>query len=476
MVFSSVQFIFFFLPIALAVYFAAPWPARNAVLLVASLIFYTWGAGELVSLLLLSIVGNFFFGHAIGRALEAGDLRKRNLLLTVDIIANLALLGYYKYANFAVTQIDSVFDALGMERLEWSSIALPIGISFFTFHGLSYCVDVARGRCAPLRNIVDFGLYMTLFPQLVAGPIIRYHEIAEQFQHRTVGVADLSEGASRFMWGLAKKVIIADAVAEVANGAFDLPAGGRSFTAAWVGVLAYTIQIYFDFSGYSDMAIGLARMFGFRFPENFNRPYSAYSVTDFWRRWHITLSNWFRDYLYIPLGGNIGQGSRTYVNLLIVFLATGLWHGANWTFVIWGLYHGSIMLIERVKGWRYLDDPPLPWFNRAITLVLVAIGWVMFRAADVSTALDFYRAMLNPFSGIETDLVSLGLGRRNLLALLIGVSVFFLPRRLVVGRSLESSSDRWVDPARLAVLCVVLPYVAVLVTSTTFSPFLYFQF
>ena len=476
MVFSSVQFIFYFLPLVLALYFAAPWPLRNGVLLIASLVFYTWGAGALVTILLFSILFNFAMGLVIGKAREQEKERKRNALVVFDIVVNLSLLGYYKYFNFGAEQFTMMWKTLGFQPLTWSSVALPIGISFFTFHGLSYCVDIARGRNRALRNIVDFGLYMTLFPQLVAGPIIRYHEIAQQFSKRTVGMNDIADGASRFIWGLAKKVVIADAVAEVANGAFGLSPGTRSFTAAWVGVLAYTVQIYFDFSGYSDMAIGLARMFGFRFPENFNRPYSAYSITDFWRRWHITLSNWFRDYLYIPLGGNTGSSTRTYVNLLIVFFATGLWHGASWTFVIWGLYHGSIMLIERVRNWRFLDQAPLPAFNRALTLLLVAVGWVMFRSTDVHTAIDFYKAMINPFAGGPTDLVSLGLGRRNLLALLLGCSVFFFPRNLVVGRSLELSSARWVDPVRLAVLCVVLPYAAMLVIGGTFSPFLYFQF
>jgi alginate O-acetyltransferase complex protein AlgI len=476
MVFSSVQFIFFFLPVALGLYFLTPRRAKNAVLLAESLVFYTWGAGDLVAVLIFSIVCNFLFGRAIGRARNAERMTRRNALLTLDILVNLALLAYYKYANFAVAQFDSLWRTAGFERIQWSPVVLLIGISFFTFHGLSYCVDVARGRNEALHNPIDFGLYMTLFPQLVAGPIIRYHEIADQFRSRTVGLADVSEGASRFMWGLAKKVVIADAVAELANGAFDLAPGNRSFVAAWVGVLAYTVQIYFDFSGYSDMAIGLARMFGFRFPENFNRPYSAYSVTDFWRRWHITLSNWFRDYLYIPLGGNVGSEARTYTNLLIVFFATGLWHGANWTFVIWGLYHGAIMMIERAKGWRYISEAPRPWFNRTVTLLLVAVGWVMFRSPNIHTALDFYRVMFNPFHHVPTDLVSLGLGRKNLLALLLGIGVFFLPRSLVVGRALECAEDRWVDPARLAVLCVVLPYVAMLVVSGTFSPFLYFQF
>ncbi|MPY95229.1 MAG: MBOAT family protein [Acidimicrobiia bacterium] len=475
MVFSSVQFLFFFLPVVLGVYFASPKRARNAVLLVASLLFYLWGAGELVALLLCSILVNYGFGLAVGAAQDRGDQARAKLLVGLDITVNLALLGYFKYANFFVAQIDDLFDAVGVPRIELGSIALPIGISFFTFHGLSYTVDVYRRRCRPLRSLVDFGLYMTLFPQLVAGPIVRYHEIQEQFRHRTHSLDDLADGASRFIWGLAKKVVVADAVAEVANGAFGLDVGERSFAAAWLGVLAYTLQIYFDFSGYSDMAIGLARMFGFRFPENFNRPYSSYSITDFWRRWHITLSNWFRDYLYIPLGGNAG-GARTYANLLIVFFATGLWHGANWTFVIWGLYHGGIMLVERVTGWRFIDRAPHPALNRAVTLLLVAVGWVLFRAPDVHTALDFYRSMLNPFSGTSTDLVTLGLGRRNLVVLLLGSAVFFLPRTVAFGRLVEYSRAQWVDPARIALVGVALPYTAVIVISGTFSPFLYFQF
>ncbi len=475
MVFSSVQFLFFFLPVVLGAYFVAPKRARNAVLLVASLLFYLWGAGELALLLVFSILLNYGFGLAVGARQDRGDERGARRLVAVDIVANLALLGYFKYANFFVGQLDSLFDAVGVERLQWNAVVLPIGISFFTFHGLSYTVDIARRRCRPLRNLVDFALYMTLFPQLVAGPIVRYHEIQAQFTQRTQTLDDFADGASRFIWGLAKKVVIADAIAEVANGAFALPTGQRSFTAAWLGVLAYTLQIYFDFSGYSDMAIGLARMFGFRFPENFNRPYSSYSITDFWRRWHITLSNWFRDYLYIPLGGNAG-GRRTYVNLLIVFAATGLWHGANWTFLIWGLYHGGLMLVERVRGWRFLDGAPHPVVSRGVTLLLVAVGWVLFRAPDVHTALDFYRSMLNPFSSVSTDLVTLGLGRRNLVVLVAASAVFFLPRDLVFGRLIEHSRAKWIEPARLALVGLALPYTAVIVISGTFSPFLYFQF
>lgn len=479
MVFSSIQFLFFFLPLVLLAYQIVPKVAKNGLLFVASLVFYLWGAGELVLLLLASIVFNFVCGLLIGKAVERESKAPR-LMVVATVAANLALLGWFKYANFFVDQVDAIASSLGIDRLELGRITLPIGISFFTFHGLSYCVDIARGRNRALRNPIDFGLYMSLFPQLVAGPIIRYHEIADQFRERVITLDDVAEGALRFSWGLAKKVIIADAVAEIANGAFGLSAGDRSFVAAWLGTLAYTLQIYFDFSGYSDMAIGLARLFGFHFPENFNRPYSAYSITDFWRRWHITLSNWFRDYLYIPLGGNGGAssvGQRVmYRNLLIVFFTTGLWHGASWTFIIWGLYHGAIMLIERIAGWRHLDSAPRPALNRAATLLLVAVGWVMFRAPNLQTAVDIYAAMLNPFRAVSTDLVDLGLGRKNVVALALGCAVFFVPRSLVMGRFVESARHRLADPIRLAVVGLLLPYATVLVVSGTFSPFLYFQF
>ncbi len=476
MVFSSIEFLFYFLPIVLAAYFVTPHRFRNAVLLFASLVFYTWGTGVLAVMLLCSIIGNWLLGLAAGSALAQGQDRRKNRIVTVGIAANLALLGYFKYANFAVGQLNGALSGLGIDEITWNKVFLPIGISFFTFHGLSYVVDVARGRCEPLRSPINFGLYMTLFPQLVAGPIIRYHEISDQLFTRESRVDDIAEGIVRFAHGLAKKVIIADAVAEVANGAFSLPADQRSFVAAWVGILAYTLQIYFDFSGYSDMAIGLGRILGFRFPENFNRPYSAYSITDFWRRWHITLSNWFRDYLYVPLGGNKGTGGRTYANLLIVFLATGIWHGANWTFVVWGMYHGAIMLIERVAGWRYLDKAPHPVLNRIVTLFLVMVGWVMFRADSMSVAIDFYGAMFNPFRSVETDLVALGLNNRNLLVLVLACAVFLLPRSLSFGREIEFGDRKWVDPARIGLIAVALPYCVVLMASGTFSPFLYFQF
>lgn len=475
MVFSSLQFLFFFLPCVLLAYFLSPNRARNAVLLIFSLAFYLWGAGELLAVLVASIVLNYSFGLGVDRARREGQHARVRGLVTLGVAVNLAILGYFKYANFFVSQVDGAARALGFDSLPWDDVLLPIGISFFTFSGISYLVDVSRGRSRALSSRVDFGLYLAMFGQLIAGPIIRYHEIQDQLQHRTHRLGDVADGVTRFVWGLAKKVIVADAVAEVADGAFGLPPDQRTFVAAWIGVLAYTLQIYFDFSGYSDMAIGLGRIFGFRFPENFNRPYSAYSITDFWRRWHITLSNWFRDYLYIPLGGNAG-GARTYSNLVIVFLATGLWHGASWTFVVWGMYHGALMLLERVGGWRFVDAAPVPVLNRLMTLLAVSFGWVLFRSPDLGTAFDVMATMLNPLAGGSTDVVALGLGRRNSLILLAASVVFILPRDLTVGRWLEYRHGGWNEPARLALMGLALPYITLLVVGGTFSPFLYFQF
>ncbi|MDY7105984.1 MAG: MBOAT family protein [Actinomycetota bacterium] len=476
MVFSSVEFLFFFLPLTLAVYALTPQSARNVALLVASLVFYTWGGGTLVFLLLTTIGANYVFGLMAARGIHEERPALRRWALVGSVVFNVGMLAWFKYANFAVDQVNAMAERLGLDSVGWAEIILPIGISFFTFQAMSYTIDVARGRTEPLRNPVDFALYVSLFPQLIAGPIVRFHELHQEIRSRSTRLEDFSEGALRFAHGLAKKVIIADAAAEIADGAFGQPTDELTFIGAWLGVVAYTIQIYFDFSGYSDMAIGLGRMFGFHFPENFRRPYSAYSITDFWRRWHITLSNWFRDYLYLPLGGSRVSNRRTYVNLFAVFMATGVWHGANWTFIVWGLYHGVIMLAERVGGGRRVDDAPRPWLARATTLLLVMIGWVMFRAPDIGSAFGFYGAMLNPFAGGALDPVGLGLTYRTLFVVVLACGVVLLPRDFYGGQLIERSRDARVNPARIGLIALALPYTAMLVASGTFSPFLYFQF
>jgi len=359
------------------------------------------------------------------------------------------------------------------------SLALPIGISFFTFHHLSYVVDVYRRSRPAQRSVVQFVTYIAMFPQLIAGPIVRYHEISAQLADVTrERLADFSLGFPRFALGLSKKVLVGDTVGPLADAAFATSAGDLTTGAAWLGILAYTIQIYFDFSGYTDMAIGLGQMFGFRLPENFHRPYSATSITDFWRRWHMSLSRWFRDYVYVPLGGNRAGEATTYRNLLIVFVLTGFWHGAEWTFLVWGLFHGGLLVIERLTGYgastptRVADVVA----RRAVTLLLVAIGWVFFRAERLGDALAYLRTMFVPTSGPVPDAI-LAVQTNQRMVVLAGATLLFLmPADLVLGRLIETFDRRPATLLRGAVLFVAAPYAALVVAAGTFSPFLYFQF
>ena len=475
MVFSSIEFLFYFLPITVIGYFIVRGRARNALLLVASLVFYVWGGGVFVFVLLLSIVSNYGLGFLVahGRDTDRPDLVR--LGVTASVLVNVGVLGYFKYANFAIAQINNISVATGTPLIAWTAIALPIGISFYTFQSMSYIFDIAQGRAKHLKNPFDFALYVALFPQLIAGPIVRYHEIAGQLRERTTRIDDIADGALRFFHGLVKKVIIADAAAVIADAAFSTQSGELTTGVAWVGVVAYTVQIYFDFSGYSDMAIGLGRIFGFHFPENFRRPYSAVSITDFWRRWHITLSNWFRDYVYFPLGGSHHGRSRTYANLTLVFFLTGLWHGANWTFVIWGMYHGTLLIIERVSGLRTVD-PQAPYapLRRIATLLLVMVGWVIFRSPDMGYAIDYLSAMLTPH-GWSLAPIADALTNRDVLLTSVGMLVFLLPGRFS-GADLLVRPGPWPAAARAATVLVLVPYAAILIASGSFSPFLYFQF
>ncbi|MEZ5243749.1 MAG: MBOAT family O-acyltransferase [Acidimicrobiales bacterium] len=470
MVFSSVSFLFYFLPAVALLYAIAPPKARNGVLLVASLLFYTWGSGALVGVLLVSVLVDYVLGFVAARGHDLDSVRLRRLAITGSVVANVGILVWFKYAGWLLTE---AADA-GVWTGTVPEIVLPIGVSFFTFQSMSYTIDVARGRCEHLVNPLDFALYVTLFPQLIAGPIVRYHEIHEQIHRREHNLANVGEGAIRFAHGLAKKVLVADTVAVVADVAFAdaSPSAG----VAWVGIFAYTVQIYFDFSGYSDMAIGLGKMFGFTFPENFERPYSAVSVTDFWRRWHITLSNWFRDYVYIPLGGGRGAPVAVYRNLLAVFLLTGVWHGANWTFVVWGAYHGSWLLLERRLRLRNTESVRSPAFRRATTLFIVMMGWVLFRAPDLGAAIDYYGALFS-FGGFELGPVEPFMTTRVALTLAAAtIGVVLLPRHFVAGPALVDPRSRGALVGRALVMLVALPSALLLVASGSFSPFLYFQF
>jgi len=469
MVFSSITFLFFFLPATVGLYALATRQLRNAVLLFASVVFYIWGSGTLVGVLAVSVVVDYGLGFVAGRAAANDDTRLRRIAITLSVVTNLGLLAWFKYATWL---IENATDA-GLYTGSAPNVVLPIGISFFTFQSMSYTIDVARGRCEHLVNPIDFAVYVTLFPQLIAGPIVRFHEIEPQIRNRRFDMAQVGEGAIRFSHGLAKKLIVADTLAPVADAAFasdDLTMG-----AAWIGVLAYTMQIYFDFSGYSDMAIGLGRMFGFTIPENFNRPYSAVSITDFWRRWHITLSNWFRDYLYIPLGGSRGSSGAAYRNLMVVFFLTGLWHGANWTFVVWGIYHGSWLLAERRFGLRNLDGSRSPGVRRASTFLIVVVGWVLFRSDSLGDAGSYLVSMVS-FDDLGLGLLARTTSTRAVLTLCAAMLVVLVPRNFTTGPFLVTESTRTGDAARAVLMVAVLPFALLLAASGAFSPFLYFQF
>ncbi|MCH2547721.1 MAG: MBOAT family protein [Alphaproteobacteria bacterium] len=478
MVFSSIPFLFYFLPLVLSGYYLLrSTDARNYGLLAASLLFYTWGGGIFVLILLASITANYWFGRMAAHAFAANNRKQLHASVIGSVIVNIGLLGYYKYINFFIAEFNRSASFFGFAQpIAWDSIILPIGISFFTFQSMSYVFDIARGICPPQRRFSRFALYVALFPQLIAGPIVRYQDIAAQIPARTHSASLFYEGMFRFVHGLVKKVVLADAAGAVAESCFGLPAEEMTTSAAWLGAVAYSLQIYFDFSAYSDMAIGLGKMLGFHFPENFRRPYSALSITDFWRRWHITLSTWIREYLYIPLGGNRVSTKRLYANLLVVFFLTGLWHGANWTFILWGLYHGVLLIIERLFGRSSV--PPSRTsivMRRAVTLVLVIIGWVLFRAVDVTQALTFYQHMfLHSAYHLPLD-VQLSLTHRHVLTLILSLMVFILPQHWHASRLL-SSDIKTAQCYRWVLLLLAFPYALLLVCSGTFSPFLYFQF
>lgn len=478
MVFSSQAFLFLFLPLLVALYALTPRAGKNALLLIASILFYTWGGGWFLGWLLGSILVNWMLGLLAWSAVTHGRRGRLRWVIGTTVAFNIGVLAWFKYANFFVDQLNSVVERTGGSPVAWAAVMLPVGISFFTFQAMSYVFDIARGHGKPMRNPLDFALFVSLFPQLIAGPIVRYQELEEQIRVRRFTLENLCAGATRFSYGLCKKVLIADSVAPLADAAFT-PGANLTSADAWVGLLAYTVQIYFDFSGYSDMALGLGRMFGFRFPENFDHPYSSASVTEFWRRWHMTLSRWFRDYLYIPLGGSRGSGLMTYRNLVIVFLVTGLWHGANWTFVAWGAYHGFWLVVERLRtrGAKKARTRGL-WLipARAWTLLVVMIGWVLFRAASIEGAWSY---ILTLFSSLPNELSTTqapGESRQAMLALGVGCLSFIAPYWWAVGPRLDEG--RGLVPATLRVLTVFvgLPIALVLVITGSFSPFLYFQF
>lgn len=477
MLFASLFFLFGFLPVALALYFLTPNRARNLTLLCLSLVFYAWGEHEWVIVMLASTAFNWLGAICIERL--SGHSAQRFLLAAL-ISVNLGALAVFKYSGFAIENISLLSELFGGPKLQHLPLHLPLGISFFTFHAISYVVDVYRAESRALKNPLDTALYIALFPQLIAGPIIRYHYIEAQLKKRRPSLSDMAYGVQRFVLGLAKKVLIANVVARAADGVFDLAPEHLGFGVAWVGVAAYALQIYFDFSGYSDMAIGLGSMFGFRFPENFNYPYASQSITEFWRRWHISLSSWFRDYLYIPLGGNRGSKARTYVNLITVFFLCGLWHGASFNFIIWGALHGTFLVLERTRYGVMLRGAPRA-LRHAATLLVVCVGWVFFRAADLSSALKFLSTLFG-LSGLSRAgyPVAFFLTPAVVLAGLLG-TVFSMPIAARLKARAEAHDHAWTRtwlwPAiSVCTLSALLVLSAAFLATRTYNPFIYFRF
>ena len=468
MLFSSIVFLFPFLPAVVILYYLLPVRFRNVILLLASLVFYAWGEPVYLFLMLLSILFNYFSGLDIARNLQDKRAAKRSLVF--NLIINLAVLGFFKYEGFVLDTLNGILPV----HISYHALPLPIGISFYTFQILSYIIDVYRGNVKVQTNLPNFALYVTMFPQLIAGPIVQYADVDEQLASREVSRTKFGEGSMYFIRGLAKKVLLANTSGMIFTEVSGLAKGNIAVMTAWLGAFAYMFQIYFDFSGYSDMAIGLGKMFGFEFNMNFNYPYVSKSITEFWRRWHISLSSWFRDYVYIPLGGNRVSKIKHIRNLLIVWFLTGLWHGAAWNFVAWGLYYGVILIIEKYLLSPVLDR--LPDVVRHIySIVLVVIGWVLFFSSSFGQAADYIRVMFGAGAHGFADRESMYLLTSNLILWLILIFgstplVHFRYEHMLRTKKWNTTIINSVVYVALFIVCI-----AYLVTET-YNPFLYFRF
>ena len=470
MLFSSLVFLWFFLPAAVFLYYLAPGRnAKNIVLFAASLIFYGWGGPRYLLLVLLTALLCYAAGLCIDAAGERTALKK--LSVGVFVLITLGILGYFKYYNFFAATAGRL---AGKELFPLRDIVLPLGISFYTFQAISYVVDVYRGKSPAQKNLFHMALYLFLFPQILSGPIIKYHQVAGQLTNRNETISIQFYGLKRFVYGLAKKVLLANTFGQSVDYIMGVPSGQMGTLTAWLAVILYTLQIYYDFSGYSDMAIGLGRIFGFYYEENFNYPYLSSSITEFWRRWHISLSTWFRDYLYIPLGGNRKGLGRTCVNLFIVFLATGLWHGASMTFIIWGIYHGLFILSERLWLKKVLDRNPVKFLNHLYAMVVVVFGWLLFRAPSMTYAIDLAKAMIRPSKGLWNA----GLFANNKILFLAVLGILLCgPVQALFPRFRNHIFDEEnVSYGDIAVMIVLLFLSTMVVVSSTYTAFIYFQF
>lgn len=474
MVFSSTLFLLYFFPIFFLVYFSLPTALKNSFLLFASILFFAWGAPVFIGIVLLSIIIDYF----IVQQISYSEGIKRKVFLFISVFFNLALLAYFKYANFFVENVNDLVSNWGANGIVgWKDVILPIGISFFTFKKISYTVDVYRNTHAPFKNIVNYALFILLFPELVAGPIVRFNEIADQITNRKAQetIDNKLLGLFRFIIGLSKKVLIANVLGTEVDKIFDSNIIELSTPVAWLGIVAYTFQIYFDFSGYSDMAIGLAKMMGFTFPENFDNPYTAQSITEFWRKWHITLGRWMKDYLYIPLGGNKVNVYRSYINLFLVFFLSGLWHGASWNFIAWGCFHGFFLIADRgflLKFYSAIGKIP----SILITFFIVMMGWVLFRADDMADAQDyFYKLFCFDFS--TTKFIFL-----NDFYFILAVAFVFSfigtlnsIKRIQLSVLFETYSNY--KTICIACICLILLVISISgILGGSFNPFIYYRF
>lgn len=466
MVFSSTIFLCVYLPLVLLGYYICPKKGRNLFLLIASLVFYAWGEPKYVFLMIFSILVNYIFGRLMDKHRE--NKKRLKLMLVLSVVIDIGLLSVFKYTDFIITNVNAIFGA----NFDLLNIALPIGISFYTFQAMSYTIDVYRNDVRVQKNLIDFGMYITMFPQLIAGPIVRYADVQDQLAERSVTTADFSEGVMRFVVGLGKKVLLANQMGAVWSEIYAL-GGDVSALMAWTGAIAYTFQIYFDFSGYSDMAIGLGRMFGFKFPENFRYPYQSVSITDFWRRWHITLSTWFKEYLYIPLGGNRRGLTRQALNLLIVWSLTGFWHGAGWNFVLWGLYYFVILFIEKLFLLKALDKLP-KFFRHVYALLLIIIGWVIFASDDVSVLLPFLGSMFGANGAIGGMDVYTLLTKAALLVICCVASTE-LPKKLFLSAA-GAMNEKAAFTLKSVLTIALLALSMILLIGDSYNPFLYFRF
>ncbi|MBN8696827.1 MAG: MBOAT family protein [Bacteroidetes bacterium] len=469
MVFSSPIFLFWFLPLVLFCYYLVDRKYRNGVLLFFSLLFYGWGEGEMLTLMLVSTLLNYVFGIQIQNATVAS---RSKWILFLGVSANLSLLLYYKYANFFVDNYNFAASHLGIETVTWEKVILPLGISFYTFHGISYIIDVYRKHTSAQRDPFKLALYISFFPQLIAGPIIRYKDVQDQIDDRRIDIPLFASGIKRFVIGLAKKILIANIVGRIPEMVFKMPESELNAYWSWLGVIAVAVQLYFDFSGYSDMAIGLARMFGFRFLENFNYPYISQSMKEFWTRWHISLSNWFRDYVYYPLGGNKKGKFRMHLNLWTIFLLNGIWHGANWSFVIFGIYHGSLLTFERIGFDRVLNFIPRV-FRSIYVFIVFALGDVLFSIEDIHHAYAYYCSLFDfsapdPFHRIHLYLTS-----EWYFTLILGL-ILSIPSAEFLFSQIQNIKRK-----QLLETCIILLLFVLSVSelaNTSYNPFIYFRF